>query len=166
MKLFVYSILFVVATLQSVNAAIAVRVVFHKGLTAAGITCTPTEWDKLEAAMDKGCLAGRRLGETTHSRRLNYCQTICKDFPPGMCYLSGTGCRNRRTLQEPASDEALPSLAEPETELPTRSLQWEGACSSKKKRIGQELTAVQNSVGPMCKTMISAIPPEYTCYDV
>jgi hypothetical protein len=168
MKLSIYSILLAMAMTHGAHATLAVRVVFNQGVIVPSIFCSAGEWDQVEAAMDKGCLAGRRLGETTHSRKLTNCQTVCSSFPPGMCYLSGTGCRNRRReLQEPALDEVLP-LAEPEAELPapSRQLFTESACSSKNNRIAQELAVIQNKVGPVCRVLIMNTPRDFTCYDV
>jgi hypothetical protein len=148
-----------------VHATIAVRVVFNQGMVASNMYCSETEWDVVEAAMDRGCLVGRRLGESTHSRQLTNCQTICAAYPPGLCYLSGTGCRNRRELEEPASDEAL-VLADPKAELPPHSRQLVGTCSSKKESIADELDDIQYKVGPACRLLIMKTPRDMTCYDV
>jgi hypothetical protein len=42
----------------------------------------------------------------------------------------------------------------------------ESACSSKKTRIAQELAAMQNDVGPACRTLIMNTPLDFTCFDV
>jgi hypothetical protein len=111
MKLFLRSIFRVIATMYEANATLAVRVVFSNGMITSSIYCTAAEWVEVQDAIDIGCTSGasgRDDGDDTHhSRQLTNCQAVCASFPPGLCYLSGTGCHNRRTLQESASKGAL-----------------------------------------------------------
>jgi hypothetical protein len=171
MKLFPCSILVIfLATMGSTMAGMGVRVVFNRGIPDPNKWCSAGDWSKVQMILD-GAMGGRRLGDTQrHSRQLQgaFCQSVCRSFPPGLCYLSGTGCRYRRALEDPASDQA-PLLAEPDAELTedpsSRHLYADSLCKEKKKSIVKILDTIQTAVAQTCRNLITS-EHDLACYDV
>jgi hypothetical protein len=169
MKIFAYSVLVVfLAVMGSAMAGMGVRVVFNKGTPDPNKWCSTSDWSKVQMLLDNA-MGGRRLGGTQqHSRQLTYCQTICSRFPPGLCYLSGTGCRGRRTLGDPAADQA-PLLAEPDVELTedrsSRHLYADSLCTEKKKAILIVLNTNQTTVAKTCRNLMTS-QYDLACFDV
>jgi hypothetical protein len=167
MKLLLQSIFLIMATHASgVMGTLAVRIVFNRGANDPSKFCSPTDWDMVEGAADKGA-ARRRLGQTS-SRQLQgaYCHSVCSYFPPGLCYLSGTGCRYRRALESETTDQDAPVEQVTESSPAGRQLFTVAACDIKKTRVLEELAAIATKVGPSCQALISSKVPELMCFDV
>jgi hypothetical protein len=171
MKLFLQSIFLIMAiNMHGVMGTLAVRIIFNRGSTESSKFCPETDWDMVEIAADKGAARRRRLGQTTHARQLQtYCQTVCANMRPGTCYLSGTGCRNRRrALAESATMDPADPVEQVNTSSspPSRQLFTVAACEAKKVRVLAELAAITPKVGPSCRALILNVTPELTCFDV
>jgi hypothetical protein len=166
MKLLLQSIFLMLATHASgVMGILAVRIVFNKGTPEATKYCTLGDWEEVEAAADKGA-GRRRLGQTSSSRQLQgaYCQSVCSNFPPGLCYLSGTGCRYRRALKSETTDQDAPVEQVTESSPPGRQLFTVAACDLKKKNVMTQLAATASKVGPTCQNLIKFT--DLTCVEV
>jgi hypothetical protein len=166
MKLLLQSIFLMLATHASgVMGILAVRIVFNKGTPEATKYCTLGDWEEVEDAADMGA-GRRRLGQTSSSRQLQgaYCQSVCSNFPPGLCYLSGTGCRYRRALKSETTDQDAPAEQVTESSPPGRQLFTAAACDLKKKNVMAQLTAIATEVGPTCRNLIKLT--ELTCLEV
>jgi hypothetical protein len=170
MTLFACSVLVIfLAAMGSAKAGMGVRVVFNRGIADPNKRCSASDWSKVQMVLDSAAAGRRRLGSThNHSRQLGYCQDVCRSFPPNLCYLSGTGCRNRRDLEDEASDQS-PLLVEPNSQLtqdpPSRQLYMEMMCTEKKKAIGMILNTIQSMVAQTCRNLITS-QHDMACYDV
>jgi hypothetical protein len=145
---------------------LAVRIVFNRGTNDPSKFCSPADWDAVKSAADKGATR-RRLSQTS-SRQLQgaYFHSICSSFPPGLCYLSGTGCRYRRAAESETTDQYAPVEQVTESSPPDRQLFTVTACDIKKQRVMAQLTAIAPRVGPSCQALISSKAPELVCFDV
>jgi hypothetical protein len=164
-------VLLVVVTLcsctSSVLGKLAVRIVFNRGQTESHKWCSASDWTKVQIALDVAAQR-RRLGASAHvSRQLTFCAAICQFFAPRTCYLSGTGCRNRRALSlESTPNEASLLPAEPDDTMDThRHLFADHECAEKKNRLVNGLNSVQNNVDQTCRNLIIS-QHDLTCYDV
>jgi hypothetical protein len=144
---------------------LGVRIVFNQGRTESNKWCSASDWTKVQIALDAAA-ARRRLGASAHTaRQLGYCDDVCQSFPPRTCYLSGTGCRNRRALQKSATDEATLLSEQPEGAEGTRHLYADNECAEKKNRLVNGLNGIQNDVDQTCRNLITS-QHDLSCYDV
>jgi hypothetical protein len=167
MRIFVGTVILVLAMCTSgVLGGFGVRIVFNRGETESQKWCSAADWTKVQIALDTAA-ARRRLGAASAhtARQLGFCATICQYFKPKTCYLSGTGCRNRRALHESTSGEA-PLLAEQlDGEVDTRHLYADNECAEKKNRLVNGLNSIQNNVDQTCRNLITS-QHDLSCYDV
>jgi hypothetical protein len=139
---------------------LGVRIVFNQGQTASNKWCSDSDWDQVQIALDDA-MGRRRLGASAHAtRQLTYCSSVCQYFAPKTCYLSGTGCRNRRALQK-----AHLLSQQLEGAVDTRHLYADNECAEKKNRIVNGLNGIQNDVAQTCRNLITS-QHDLTCYDV
>jgi hypothetical protein len=166
MKIFVGNVFLILAMCTSyVRGDLGVRIVFNQGQTSSNKWCSDDDWEQVQIALDDA-MARRRLGASAHAtRQLATCSSVCQYFAPKTCYLSGTGCRNRRVLQESTTDEA-PQLAEqPDGEMDTRHLYEDYECAEKKNSLVNGLNGIQNDVDQTCRNLITS-QHSLSCYDV
>jgi hypothetical protein len=164
MKIFFGTVLLFLAMCTSgVLGALGVRIVFNQGQTESHKWCSASDWTKVQIALDA---ARRRLGASAHTaRELNYCSSVCQYFAPRTCFLSGTGCRNRRALQESTTDEAPLLSEQPEDAMGSRHLYTDSECAEKKNRLVNGMNGIQNDVDQTCRSLITS-QHDLTCYEV
>jgi hypothetical protein len=161
---------------HSVLVGLGVRIVFNRGQTESQKWCSATDWLKVCIALDAAAARRRQqqraLGSVSSAstgqkaRHLTFCDTICRFFKPKTCYLSGTGCRNRRALTESVDFEATMLADEQRYDtMDARHLYADHECAEKKNRLVNGLNSIQNNVAQTCRNLITS-QHDLTCYDV